>query len=294
MENLTCEEKKKTVVVPPVNPTPAGSPIPGDPQQPAVPTPVPLPEEDGKDGERSIDLALLFGTSEEELEREFKDFKAKKLFSKFDYDLIRTCDENEFEDKLKGAVEHCFGSVVVTPRRVAKAKRRLKGSGVKVVAAICFPYGEELLGVKKLSAKLAVKKGADALFVPCGMSQIKDDKTDVIKSEFKKICKISKKIPVFAAIECGDLERHEIERTASALSSVGVKGFLTSCGDRFEETVFQSVKDVRNGARAGAVVECYTEAETGDGIAGLLAGADRLFVKNAESVALDFRKKFAY
>ena len=101
-------------------------------------------------GAESADKAsVIFGQSEAEMRREFKAFKAAKLFKKFDCDLTDVFSPEEFDRKLIEAKNYGFGAVVVTPQKIKIAKTKLKGTGIEVVAAVCFPFGEECYGVKK-------------------------------------------------------------------------------------------------------------------------------------------------
>lgn len=95
-----------------------------------------------------LKTALVFGQSEDELRREFKEYKALKLFRKIYCDLTRVKSES-FEDKLDEVVSLGFGGVIVFPTQARKAKEKIGKADVKVVAAVCYPFGEEGANVKK-------------------------------------------------------------------------------------------------------------------------------------------------
>lgn len=246
-------------------------------------------------GRETTDKAsVIFGQSEDEMRREFKAFKAAKLFKKFDCDLTEIYSPELLDQKLLEAKNFGFGAVVVTPQKIKIAKERLKGSGIEVVAAVCFPFGEEVFGVKKYAVKKAVEKGADRIYVPVGISAVKFNATDRIRREFKGIVKAAKKKKVSAVLESGMLTAQETEKTVRILNSVKVMSFVSSAGGNGMSDGISAVKNIRYFLRSGSEVCGFTSSKKSDEAVGLMSVADRLFVKNAAELASDIRANLKY
>lgn len=245
-------------------------------------------------GESTDKASVIFGQSEDEMRREFKAFKAAKLFKKFDCDLTEIYSPELLDQKLLEAKNFGFGAVVVTPQKIKIAKERLKGSGIEVVAAVCFPFGEEVFGVKKYAVKKAVERGADRIYVPVGVSAIKFNATDRLKREFKGIVKAAKKKKVSAVLESGMLTAQETERTVRILNSVKVMSFVSSAGGNGMNDGISAVKNIRYFLRSGSEVCGFTSSKKSDEAVGLMSVADRLFVKNAAELASDIRANLKY
>ncbi len=246
-------------------------------------------------GKDSTDRAsVIFGQSEDEMRREFKAFKAAKLFKKFDCDLTDVFSPEVLDQKLIEAKNYGFGGVVVTPQKIRVAKEKLKGSGVEVVAAVCFPLGEEAFGVKRYAVKKAVEKGADRIYLPVGISTVKFGATDLMKREFKKVIKAAKKKKVSAVIESGMLTSAEIERTVRMLNGAGVMSFVSSTGVFGAGEGVSAVKNIRYYLRSGSEVCGFTASRRSDEAVGLMSVADKLFVKNAAELAADIKSNLKY
>lgn len=238
--------------------------------------------------------SVIFGQSEDEMRREFRAFKAAKLFKKFDCDLTEAFSPETFDKKLTEAKNYGFGAVVVTPQKIRMAKAKLKGTGIEVVAAVCFPAGEEVFGVKKYAVKKAFEKGADRVYVPAGISAVKFGANDLLRREFKKIVKIAKKKKVSVVMESGVFSATETERAVRVLSGAGIMSFVSSSGKiGFGEGV-SSVKNIRYFLHSGSEVCGFTASRRSEDAVGLMSVADRLFVKNAADLAADIRANLKY
>lgn len=169
--------------------------------------------------------ALAFGQSEEEISREFKIFKAAKLYGKVYCNLTETFDGEEFCDKIAELSKLGFGGALVLPSYTVRTRVKFDGYGGDVFVAVCFPFGEESYGVKKLAVKRAVGDGATKVLVPVGVRAIKENDFYSICKEFKKCVKINSSVKITALIDCDALTADEIQRAVKSLSSVGVKSF---------------------------------------------------------------------
>ena len=140
-----------------------------------------LPLQETNKESKSFDLdktAVIFGQSEEDIGKEFKEFKAAKLFKRIDVDLTAVRDNLLLKQKVEESIKYGFGNVVVNPKQIRYAKRFLKGRRVGVFAAVCYPYGEELFDVKRYAVKRAFKEGADGVYLPLSIADLKGGKIE--------------------------------------------------------------------------------------------------------------------
>ena len=181
-------------------------------------------------------IAYLFGQTEDEIEREFRDFKAKKLFQRLEYDLTGVVSDEELSRKLEEISSYGFGSVVILPQYVSRTVAKLKGK-TKIIVAVNFPYGEEIPFTTVKCAKKAVAKGADVLLVPVGLTLVKRGAWEVLTKQFAKLKKVAKNAQVYAVMESSELTAEERKKIAEKMASVGVSALRSAtgvrCGDDF-------------------------------------------------------------
>jgi deoxyribose-phosphate aldolase len=91
---------------------------------------------------------------------------AEELAKTIDHTLLRPDGTaSDVERLCREAVRHHFAAVCVFPYFVPLASDLLRGSDVKVCAAVAFPFGAESLRAKVVAAEEAVKRGADEVDV---------------------------------------------------------------------------------------------------------------------------------
>ena len=236
-----------------------------------------------------LKTALVFGQSEDELRREFKEYKALKLFRKIYCDLTRVKSES-FEDKLDEVVSLGFGGVIVFPTQARKAKEKIGKADVKVVAAVCYPFGEEGANVKKTATKKVSAWGANGVLVPVGINSIKADNLDFIRREIKRCVKVNKSLKIIALLECGELTGEEIERTVKTLCAVGVKSFCSGSGF-FGGVDGISLKSMRSGLKADCEIVATEKKGEGSDVISLFSIADKVITADGERVAREIRSR---
>ena len=238
--------------------------------------------------------ALIFGQTEEDMNKEFREFKALKLFKKFDFDLTGVKEVEMLNSLLEEVSHYGFGNVVVNPKQIKDAKRKLKGSGVGVYSAISYPFGEELYGVKKYLAKKSFEEGADGVFLPVGISDIKRGRIEQVKREFAKIVRRYKRKKVFAVIEVGEFDFQTCEKIVRSLLKVKVAGFVSSAGFSSSSKNMTSLSNLHSLADGRGIVVAYSDSEKSGDIVNLFSVADRVFVKNATKLAISLKTNLEF
>ena len=235
-----------------------------------------------------LSVSSVFGQSEEEIEREFKEFKAAKLFKRIQLDATNVNGDEDIEYRAEECNKYGFGAIIVLPQFIITAKKKLRNKNVEVIGAISYPYGEEIPYTTVKSARKAASKGADVLLVPVGVALIKRGAYDVIRQTFKKIKK-KVKCNVCALIECGSLGIDEVDRTIKALMQVGITSFRSSTGFKNAGDEFANLKSMRAAFKTGNLVTAYADSTNGQNAIRLMTVADRIATKNATQMAEEIK-----
>ena len=135
---------------------------------------------------------------------------------------------------LKGACENAGKSalygVLVSPVRVAAAKKLLGARGVRVIC-LAGGTGESLPAVKRAEVRRAVRQGAREIYlVPC-RSALAEGREGYLKREIRSVCRAAKKTPVLVML--GGLSPKEVAAGVRAAASGGAEGVCV----RMEEMI---------------------------------------------------------
>jgi deoxyribose-phosphate aldolase len=138
-------------------------------------------------------------------------------------DIIRSCDD---------AIENKFNAVAVTPDYVALASRRLKGSGVKVLAAVGFPWGSNATETKVAETKCAIEDGAKEIDMVINIGWLKSGDYKSVEDDIRAVVKASKEggedIIVKVIIETGYLTDDEKIKASRLIRDAGAD-FVKTC-----------------------------------------------------------------
>lgn len=238
--------------------------------------------------------AIVFGQSEEDIGKEFKEFKASKLFKRVDCDLTSVTDNLVLKQKIEEAIKFGFGNVVVNPRQIKQAKRYLNGRKVGVYAAVCYPYGEELYGVKKFAVKRAMEEGADGVYLPLSTSDLKSGKIEQVKRELFKIVKRSKRKKVFVVLEIGEINFSVAEKVVKLLLKSKIAGIVSGTGYSSRSKPFAGASDLHSLSAGKRTVVACSNTEKSRDVVSLFSVADRVFLKNAPKIALDLKTNLEF
>lgn len=240
------------------------------------------------------DAVKVFGQSEEELSKEFKTYKARKMFNKMDYLLTDTeLTDDEFIKECETAGYFGFKSVTVLPTKVKIAKLALKGKQVSVRALISFPYGEDVFKVKLTAVKLAVQSGADGIAVTVSTGAVKNGNQITMGAEIKKIVKAARKKPVTVILDANKMSEREIEKCSLALiKCANVYSVMPSTLYDKEKPSVSVLKDVIKVVSGKCFVDGGGELSTVEETVGILSlGANGITSVNCPLIAKDTLKK---
>lgn len=255
------------------------------------------PEQDAVNENKGFNIdrtAVIFGQSEEDIGKEFKAFKAAKLFKRVDVDLTAVRDNLLLKQRVEECLKYGFGNVVVNPKQIRYAKRFLNGRKVGVFAAICYPYGEEFFDVKRYAVKRAFKEGADGVYLPLSVADLKGGKIEQIKRELAKTVKRYKRKKIFIVLEIGELSFTHTEKIVKLLLKTKITGIVSGTGFSSCEKPFSGASDLHSLSGGKRSVIACSNTEKSRDVVNLFSVADRVFLKNAPKIALDLKANLEY
>lgn len=240
------------------------------------------------------DAQKVFGQTEDEIEKEFKNYKARKMFAKMDYLLIDgDLRAEEIKSECKVAEHYRFKSVTVLPTMLKYAKAALWGGKTPIRTLISYPYGEDVADVKIKACKLAVSQGADLLAVTVSTSAIKNGDYLSIVKEMTKISKIAKKRKVTAVIDSSKLNAVEVKNCAvNLLNECKIYSIMPSCSKSSEKPSVAVIKDLIKAVDGKCFIEGVGEVCTAEETVSVLSlGTSALTSSKCPLIVKDALKK---
>lgn len=107
-----------------------------------------------------------------------------ELASYFDHSLLRpNCEKAEFDRHIEECKKYGFFSAAINSAQVPYYVRMLEGSGVKVGAAISFPFGQASKESKLEEVRIAIEQGADEIDYVLNIGKLLDGDEGYIRDE---------------------------------------------------------------------------------------------------------------
>lgn len=135
------------------------------------------------------------------------------------------------------AMFHNFASVAVLPTTIPLAAKILKGSPVKVDAALSFFRGRYPLELKMFEVKDAIKNGAEELDIVISVDLLKEKKYDLLEREFSEFVKVADGLTTKVILETCLLTDEEKVAACKIAKETGVSFVKTSTGLKGGATV---------------------------------------------------------
>jgi deoxyribose-phosphate aldolase len=188
------------------------------------------------------------------------------------------------------ALERHFAAVAVLPVHVRAAAEALRGTDVKVVALISFPFGADVPDVKLAASEAAADSGAAEVEVVMGMATFLGGDLPAVRDELRAIVRTfglrgGRSVAVRGVVETAYLDDNRIRLAAKVMTAAGVDAVVTSTGlaprgaSPLDVELLRGELDPRIGIKAVGGVRTVEEA------ADLLAaGAGRIGTSSAASL----------
>ena len=247
-------------------------------------------------GEGLKKTVSIFGQSEEEIEKEFKNYKAQKVFNKLSYLILDTslC-KTALKKECETAVKYSFNSITVLPNIVSVAKSYVN-KGVNVNAIISFPYGEDNISVKLKAVSKAISDGANGVTLPVSVTKIKSATFKTISQDFKKIVKKARKKEVNVLIDVSKLSPTELQTTINTLIEIkGITSIIPYETSREKTLDIATVKEIIKTANGKINVTVLGKISTAEETISVLSlGVNNILSDKCVSVVIDAIKKLNF
>ncbi len=185
----------------------------------------------------------IFLQSKEELDKEFRDYKAKKFLTRLDYAIINSkLLVEDFIKECTTAITYGFNSVTVLPNFIPLAKKVLYKTKIKVNALISYPFGEDDVHSKIFSTKRAVRSGVDGIILTISSFEVKNGEYAKILKECLKVVWFSRKRNVSILIDTDNISTSELENLYHVLSKDGKIYSLMPYSTNGQKTTSEMVK----------------------------------------------------
>ncbi len=147
-----------------------------------------------------------------------------------DHTLLKTTATlSDVKNHCLDAINYGFYSVCVNPNYVKDVRCFLRGTDIKTVSVIGFPFGESKTEIRKQEAISAVLDGAEELDTVITVSKLKDKDYNYVYNDLKTIVDASG-VPLKVILETSNLTSSEIVDACKICVDTGVAFVKTSTG----------------------------------------------------------------
>lgn len=199
--------------------------------------------------------------------------------------IRKLCDE---------AKTYGFYAVCLNPSRTHEAVRRLKGSNVKVVTVVSFPFGASKPGTKATEAGYAIRDGAAEIDMVANLGRLCEADYSFVAKEISRVSKVTRTAgtPLKVIIETGLLTTEQIIRTSQVVQRAGADFVKTCTGYGPRGVTVQDVKTIRMaiGNRAGIKASGGIR-DAGMALRLLKAGANRIGTSAGPDILNSFSRR---
>jgi len=157
------------------------------------------------------------------------------------------CTLADVEKLCTEAVEQKFYGVCVIPYFVRNAKNFLKGSNVKLITVVGFPFGYNHTPAKVEEVKKVIDAGADEIDMVMNIAALKNGDYNIVSNDIESVAMAvhmhNKVIKVI--IESGVLSDEEILKACEICANAGVNFVKTSTGYAEKGATVEAVQLIR-------------------------------------------------
>ena len=196
-------------------------------------------------------------------------------------DVERLCLEAE---------KYHFAAVAVHPVNVCLAAKMLKGTGVKVCAALAFHLGAYPPEIKEFECRDVIEKGADELDMVMNIGALKEGKYDLVRKEVEGLVRAAEGKTTKLILETCLLTDEEKIRACEIAKECGADFVKTSTGFGKRGATVHDVKLMREAVGVDMGVKASGGIRnTETAIAMIEAGANRLGVSAGVAIVEGFK-----
>lgn len=183
------------------------------------------------------------------------------------------------------AVRLGVACVCVRPSDVAQAVRLLAGSRVGVCTVIGFPHGSTTPAAKLAEAREALAAGASELDMVINIGRLIAGEHGYVRDEIAAIVQAAAGRVVKVILECGCLQRPQMQAACGAALEAGAAFAKTSTGFGPRGATVEDVQFLHEQVRGRAGVKASGGIHTAQqALAMIAAGASRLGLSRTEEI----------
>ncbi|MDX1471030.1 MAG: deoxyribose-phosphate aldolase [Flavobacteriaceae bacterium] len=169
--------------------------------------------------------------------------------------LLPTATESDIIKLCIEAKEYNFHSVCVNGSYVPLASQLLKKSGVKLCAAIGYPFGASTTEGKIYEAKEAIEYGAQEIDMVVNLGFLKSRNHIALLKDLADVKLAVGKFPLKATIEISELSKNEIIRASEICLDARADFIKTSSGFSKSGATLTAVKIIKKTVRDNAKIK---------------------------------------
>ena len=190
------------------------------------------------------------------------------------------------------AVAYGFAAVTVSPYDIARASRRLAGTGVAAGGAVGLPLGHSGLKAKQAEAETCVRAGADEVDMVINLVAMKSGKFGVVRDEIAAVRSITNGLVLAVILECCYLTDDEKVRACQLALEAGADFVETSTDFAARGATARDVALVQRTVGDGAGVKATGGIRTLERVREMLqAGAARIGTGDGVAIVRDLQQR---
>jgi deoxyribose-phosphate aldolase len=139
-------------------------------------------------------------------------------------------EESELEAMVEAAKKHGIYAVFALPAHTARLKELIRGTNIKLGAAVGFPSGSVTTATKLDEIAQFKKIGVDELDVVVNITWLRSGRHDMALSEMKAVHDAAEGIPLKLILEVTCLDEEQIRRGCEIGMETGVEFIKTGTG----------------------------------------------------------------
>ena len=192
-------------------------------------------------------------------------------------DIKRLCEEAE---------QYKFAAVAIMPSYVKYAASLLKGTGVKVGAAIGFPLGAHTAFVKEAETRDAIANGANEVDMIVNIGAVKDKRYDDVECEISAVVNAAHpNVPVKVILETYLLTEDEKIRVCEIAAECGADYVKTCTGFNGGKATAEDIFLMKKAVGDRCAIKASTGIKTREDFESLLkAGAVRFGTSSGKKI----------
>lgn len=128
----------------------------------------------------------------------------------------------------EAALTHRLGGVCINPAFVARCRRELNGSAVRIVSVVGFPLGASVSACKAFECERALADGADEIDMVMLLGAAKAGDWAAVEADARIVVRAAGGHPVKLILETGVLDDAQKRRACHAAIDAGV-AFVKTC-----------------------------------------------------------------